>query len=360
LQQDGQKKGASPEECNDLTGILPEELAGHFFGVGSLGEPDPEVPLEYIKKISLPYTYATTSLRNEDMIRQFASLVEDYEEQGDFILDINLHQYREITNDEEPLLMDKDHAHSLYLMMDGTNYPNFKTQQTAPATMCFSTRDTNGKQHVTQNMFHFFQRLMSRIARGQLDHLKKSCDRIILCQDDPGLGHVIDSVSKGLVPNLNIKEIIERTDSVFPDDVIPAFHYCDDWREVEVDGWYPLWESRPKIAHIDLVRDPPTLDQAQVEKVNGFLKGGGGLALGILPNVDDGYSSPLLETLETNLRECFMIMNDRGIDMELVRTNSMVSTQCGLSGASSDFCREIHETSHEFRNIFFLVLDGIQ
>ncbi|MFW9981643.1 MAG: hypothetical protein ACFFE3_06990, partial [Candidatus Thorarchaeota archaeon] len=333
--------------------MISEKLAGHFFGVGSLGEPNPSVPIDYVKKLILPYSYAITSLRDEDMIRQFAALVEDYEEKGDFILDIDLQTYREITSEDEPLLLDKDHGHSLYLMMDGTRYSYFKTQQTAPATMCFSTRDVGGKQHITKKMFHFYQRLMMRVAEGITNHLRKSCDKIILCQDDPGLGFVIDMIRRDQVPRLTVEEIIDKTDRIYPENVIPAFHYCDDWRQVEVDGWYPLWESPLKIIHIDLVRYSPELDQTQSEKMNEFLKRGGGFALGVLPNVDDGYSAPVLETLESNLRNCLILLSESGVDMDRIRTNSMLSTQCGLSGASPTLCREIHEKSSQFHDIFF-------
>jgi hypothetical protein len=147
---------------------------------------------------------------------------------------------------------------------------------------------------------------------------------------------------------------------VFPKRVIPAFHYCDDWRGIEVDGWYPLWESRPKIAHIDLVRYPPKLESTQIEKVNEFLRSGGGLALGVLPNVDDGYSNPVLETLEANLRDSLRNMSESGIDMELISTNTMISTQCGLSGASPELCKDIHEKSSQFQDIFFSILKEVQ
>ncbi len=294
------------------------------------------------------------------MIRQFAALVDDYEEQGDFILDIDLLTYHEITSDDQPLILNKEHGHSLYLMMDGTMYRNFKTQQTAPATMCFSTRDIGGKQHITKKMFHFFQRLMTRIAAGQVDHLSKSCENIILCQDDPGLGYVIEMIGRNQVPGLSVREVIERTDRIFPEGVIPAFHYCDDWRQVKVDEWYPLWESRTKIAHIDLIRYPPELNHKQSEKVNAFLKRGGGLILGILPNVDDGYSEPLLKTLETNLERSFKQFYQSDVDIEKLRDSSMISTQCGLYGASPALCRKIHENSLQFQNIFYRILDRIQ
>ena len=339
------------------TNLLPKELAGQFFGVGSLGEPNPSIPVEYVKKLTVPYTYSITALREEDMIRQFAVLAEGFEEEGDFILDVDIHTYREMISDDEPLMVNKEHGHSFYLMMDGTKYHFFKTQQTAPATMCFTIRDSRGKQHVTQNMFHFFQRLMARLAIGQVEHLRKFCDNLILCQDDPSLGFVFEMINQGQVPGLTLKELIQKTDGIYPEGVIPAFHYCDDWRLLGFDGWYPLWESKPKLAHIDVVRYPPEVNQEQAEKMNEFMKHGGGFALGALPNVDDSYTKSILETLETNLTQSFQLLKESGVDMNLVEKNTMVSTQCGLSGASPELSRKIHEESSKFHDIFLQTLE---
>ncbi|MHA3964773.1 MAG: hypothetical protein AM325_014680 [Candidatus Thorarchaeota archaeon SMTZ1-45] len=341
-----------------MTKLLPEDLVGHFFGVGSLGETDPSVPQEYIKALKLPYTYSITALPEEDMIRQFAVLVDEFEEEGTFTLDVDFNTYREITTNDEPLMLDKEHGHSFYLMMDGRSYPFLKTQQTAPATMCFSIRDSNGKQLLTLGMFHFFQRLMTRIAKGQVNHLQDSCKTIIFCQDDPGLGHVLSMISQGLNIGLSPREIIQKTDSIYPSSVIPAFHYCDDWRQLEFDGWYPLWDSKPKLTHIDVVRYPPEVNQDQVEKINSFLKRGGGFALGALPNVDDSYSRPIIETLQINLSQSMRLFSENGVDLDLVKRNTMVSTQCGLSGASPGLSRRIHNESSKFQEIFFLTLEG--
>ncbi|MHA1634754.1 MAG: hypothetical protein ACTSUZ_09380 [Candidatus Thorarchaeota archaeon] len=332
--------------------MLPKQLAGHFFGVGSLGEPDASVPSEYISKLALPYVYQMTASRDEDMIRQFAAVIDEFEEDGDFILNVDIHTYREITSEDDALLPEEVNLGALYSLMNGTRYPFFKTQQTAPATMCFSIRDSNGQQLVNQSMFHFFERLMSRIAQGQVKHLREHCKTIIFCQDDPGLGFVKNMIETGKVTDLTLKQVIEKTDGIYPANVIPAFHFCDDWRAIESDGWYPLWESKPKLAHIDVVRYPPELDSEQADKVNLFLQNGGGFALGALPNVDDGFSQAILDTLHANLKSTFDAFVKSGVDLQLIGRNSMVSTQCGLSGASPKLTREIHELSSEFPAIF--------
>ena len=332
--------------------MLPEQLAGHFFGVGSLGESDSKFPKEYIPKLKIPYVYQMTASRDEDMIRQFAAIIDEFEEDGDFILDVDIHTYREITSEDDALLPEEVNLGALYTLMDGTNYPFFKTQQTAPSTMCFSIRDSDGNQLVNRSMFHFFERLMARIAQGQIKHLKDHCDTIIFCQDDPGLGFVKNMIETGKVTDLTFEQVVEKTDGIYPDDVIPAFHFCDDWRGVKAEDWYPLWESKPKLAHIDVVRYPPELDSEQAEKVNKFMQNGGGFALGALPNVDDGFSQSVVDTLQTNLKDIFQAFVNSGVDIELVGRNSMVSTQCGLSGASPELTREIHDFSSEFPAIF--------
>lgn len=325
--------------------------------MGSLGETDPSKPLEYVQKLKLPYTYSITSLPEEDMIRQFAVLIDDFEQDGAFTLDVDIHKYREMIDNNESLMMDIDHGHSYYLMMDGTSYPFFKTQQTAPTTMCFSIRDRNGKQLLTRGMFHFFKSLMTRIAIGQERHLRDSCEVLIFCQDDPGLGHVSDLIRQGLNIGLSLREIIRKTDGIYPSCVIPAYHFCDDWRRLEFDGWYPLWDSRPKLIHIDIVRYPPEVDQEQAEKLNSFMKRGGALALGALPNVDGSYSKPILETLKINLSQSTRLFNDSGVDLDLIKRNAMVSTQCGLSGASPELSRRIHDESSKFQQLFFEILE---
>jgi len=300
----------------------------------------------------VPYVYQLTASRDEDMIRQFAAAIDEFERDGDFILDVDIHTYREITSNDDDILPAEVNLHALFLLMDGTHFPFLKTQQTAPATMCFSIRDSEGTQLVNRSMFHFFERLMARTAQGQFNYLKDHCDTIIFCQDDPGLGFVNSMIDSGKITDLTLEQIIERTDGIYPEGAIPSYHFCDDWRNLKKNDWYPMWESKPKLAHIDVVRYPPNIDSMQAEKINTFLKNGGGFALGVLPNVDDGFSQPILDTLRANLKVVNNAFENSGVDLELVKQNSMISTQCGLSGASPKLTRDIHELSEEFSTVY--------
>ena len=121
---------------------------------------------------------------------------------------------------------------------------------------------------------------------------------------------------------------------------------------MKVGDWHVLWESAPKILHIDVLSFPPRLDATQAEDINAFLERGGGFALGVLPNTDEGYSKPVMETLEDNLENCLQAFLDSGISIDLLGERSMISTQCGLSRASVGTSREIHETSNLFARVF--------
>jgi hypothetical protein len=200
---------------------------------------------------------------------------------------------------------------------------------------------------------------MSRIALGQMKYLEKFCKAIILCQDDPGLGFVRNMIETRQVTDISLEQIVKKTDDIYPLGVIPAYHYCDDWRELKSEEWYILWESKPKLAHIDLVRYPPDITSEQAEKMNEFMKKGGGLALGVLPNIDDAYSSPVLETLSQNLTSALTKLIHNGVDINYIRRNTMISTQCGLSGASIHLTREIHEQSNHFKEKFLDILERI-
>ncbi len=337
--------------------MLPKDLIGEFFGVGSIGEDNPQDPLQYIKELRVPYVFQVTSLSNEDMIRQFGYLVDGFEEDGDFILDIDIHDYREITTESSPLTPDMDHSHSLHLLVDGTSYNYFKTQQTAPNTMCYSTRGSDGKQHLTKAMFHLYSSLMTRIAQGQIDHLQAHCKNIIFCQDDPSLGLVIQKLNQDDCFDLSLAEILRSTERIYPSDTIPAYHYCDDWRELTINGKHLLWDADVKIAHIDLVSYPPEIDNEQAERLNKFIERGGALAVGVLPNVDDSYTTSVLSTLEHNLSQVTKTFQESGVSIDLLSENSMVSTQCGLSRASTKLTREIHKMSHEFSTIFKRIME---
>ncbi|MGY5854101.1 MAG: hypothetical protein RTU92_11080 [Candidatus Thorarchaeota archaeon] len=332
--------------------LLSDELVGAFFGVGSVGEKNPTTPLSYVKKLTIPYVYQVTDLPEEDMVRQFAYLIEGFEDEGDFIVDVDLYTFREITEEDIPLIPDIDHSHSLYHLVDGTQYQYLKTQQTAPISMCFTTRGSDGKQHLTQSMFHLFTSLMSRIAVGQVEHLSSHCDSIIFCQDDPALGLVIEMLNQKKIPGLSLSRIMQATESVYPPNVIPAFHYCDDWRNLDIVGQHILWDGPPKLAHIDVVSYNPAIDSEQAEKLNSFLERGGGLALGVLPNVDAAYTEPARETLVERLHSTLGEFIKSGVSPDLLEQTSMISTQCGLSRASAKLTREIHESSSEFPTIF--------
>ncbi|TFF95299.1 hypothetical protein EU546_03530 [Candidatus Thorarchaeota archaeon] len=331
--------------------LVPQRLVGAFFGVGSVQAEDPAAPLHYITDLQLPYWYQLPSFGEEDMVRQFAYLIDGYEEEGDFILDVDMYTYREILEDDSPLLPDERHARGLHLLRSKGPFLDFKTQQTAPATMAFSIRGPDGGQLLSKSMVLFFSSLMKRIGMGQVEFLSKTCENLLLCQDDPALGHVIDMIQNNRV-SLDIREIRRLTEGVYPEGVIPAYHYCDDWRNLAISGEHLLWDTKPKLVHIDVLRYPPNLETGQSEAINQFIERGGGLALGVLPNNDDDFTGSVTDVLRGGLERTIGAFGKSGVSIELLQENAMISTQCGLSHLSSALTERLHIESHKFPTIF--------
>ncbi|MBS3794964.1 MAG: hypothetical protein KGY80_08705 [Candidatus Thorarchaeota archaeon] len=333
--------------------LLPEEMVGGFFGVGSVGETDPTVPVNYVQKLDVPYAYQIPALRKEDMIRQFGYLIDGFEEENeDFVLDLGLDTFRSVMSFDTPLIPDRKHFHSLYLLLENGSYPIFKTQQTAPATMCYSTRAPEGGQYVSKQMLQFYTSLMKRIAKGQKKHLERKCEEIILCQDDPALGFVLEMNRNDPSIGLSVSKIWKATESVFPNGIIPAYHYCHDWRSIGKDQQHPVFESAPLLFHIDLLSYPPSVGSKLAEMMNKFMDGGGGFALGIIPNTDDSLKDDLIPVVRRNLHSSIDKFAESGVDLNLLSRNAMISTVCGLSGASKELTRKIHHKSKEFPSLF--------
>ncbi len=331
--------------------LLPSELVGHFLGVGSLVETKINEAMEYVLNLRLPYTYQTPSIQEEDMIRQFAALLDNFEKEGTFIFDVDRDTFGDMIQETDSLIPQRSHYHTLYDIIKKGPFRYLKTQLTAPASMCYSIRDSSGNQQLTPQMFRFFSSLMSRVSKGYVEHFKNSVETLMVCLDDPAMGFVIDLIDNGKAPGLVPKQVMGVTDQILPEEIVPIYHYCYDWRILKSEGIHLLWESKPKIAHLDMVAYPPDIDSEQAELVNNFVEAGGAIALGVLPNTDGPYDVGVLKVFEESLLRTLRLLQKSGVDLSLLQSNAMVSTQCGLSGASPEVSREIHNGDTKYPGI---------
>ncbi|MFW9977299.1 MAG: hypothetical protein ACFFEJ_04340 [Candidatus Thorarchaeota archaeon] len=340
--------------------ILPPELQGQFLGVGSIKEDEENEALDYVLDLKLPYAYQKSMKPEEDMIRQFGASLEGFEDKGTFIYDVGYDDFQGVIDEDAGIIPNQKYFSSLHELLKKGSFRYLKTQLTAPATMCFSIRGEDGRQHLTPQMFRFFSRLMARVATGYVSFLERTVENLIICQDDPSFGFITEAIEVGNVSGLSARFIMKTTDEIYPKNVIPAYHYCYDWRVLAENGYHLIWQSKPKIAHLDMIAYPPELEANQAELVNSFLQSGGAIALGVIPNVDSAYSEPVLSYFEKALQRSISLMIKSGISIDLLESNTMVSTQCGLSGASPALSREIHQNSRKYPEIVDKIYMGFR
>jgi hypothetical protein len=214
--------------------------------------------------------------------------------------------------------------------------------------MAYNIRSPDGKKLVSGHLLPFFEALMTRIGKGVKQHLDNSADEIVLCLDDPSMAFILEDIRRGTLQEFGMKDLADSVDKTYHEDVIPAYHFCGDWRVAKLDQTYLLWDGIPKIIHIDMINYPPKISDQHAQKINHFLENGGALALGVIPNIDDGIKQSVLEDLRSNLQRSIDLFQRAGVDTDLLISECMISTQCGLSGASRSLTREIHQLSEEY------------
>jgi hypothetical protein len=200
---------------------------------------------------------------------------------------------------------------------------------------------------------------MERIGTGYLKHFEKNVQTLFVCLDDPAFGFVADLIETGKAPGLSARQIMKVTDRILSLFKVPIYHYCYDWRILESEGIHLLWNSAPKIAHLDMIAYPPDISSEQSELINRFLEQGGGIALGVLPNTDAGYNGSVIDVFKQSLTKTLKLLEKSGVDLNLLRYNMLVSTQCGLSGASPKLSREIHQGDTKYPEIVANTLDHL-
>ncbi len=340
--------------------ILPHELRGRFLGVGSVVEEWEGEASEYIPKISLPYAYQRPARPEEDMIRQFGSVLTGFEEKGTFVFETGFDEYQNMIRGEEDILPAEQYFESLYKLPKHGPFKYLKTQVTSPATMCYSIRGEDGRQHLTPQMFRFFSSLISRIMKGFVAHFAESVETLMVCQDDPAFGFVKDMIESENAPGLSAHQVMRVIDRIFPSEVIPAYHYCYDWRVLMDKGRHLIWQSKPKVVHIDTINYPPEIDAGQGELINKFLQAGGGIALGVIANVDSAFTELVISYYEKSLKKTISLFVRAGVNIDLLKENTMVSTQCGLSGATPNLSRQIHSHDQTYSEILEQIYNSFQ
>ena len=234
----------------------------------------------------------------------------------------------------------------------------FKLQTTGPITFGFSIKDSNGrtifydKQYREVIIKHLVMKSIWQV-KNLLTYLRADKNlKIILFYDEPYLavyGSAFASVSKQeLVDCLN--ETINETKSLISQiannsvDFEIGVHCC-----ANTD-----WSILTDVEKLDII----SFDAYEYfenfslysSEIKNFLKNGGTIAWGIVPNNEKIYSNPEVKILEKLNYEIDILIN-KGVEKSLLTNNLIITPQCGLGNTTEEVALKVLKICSSLGNI---------
>jgi methionine synthase II (cobalamin-independent) len=197
-----------------------------------------------------------------------------------------------------------------------------KGQITGPISLGFQITDTNDKPVIYNEAYaEIMRKNLNLMARWQERELRKKCSQTIMFVDEPYLsmiGTPFASVKhEDVVAWIN--EVLQGLEGK------KGIHCCAN------TDWPLVMSTEIDLLSFDAYDYGYTIS-LYPEEVDRFLKRGGCLAWGMIPNSEEGLSKMSVPALVENAERLFRSLVDKGVDLDLILANSIITPQCGLSG----------------------------
>ena len=228
----------------------------------------------------------------------------------------------------EPFSISYEFAPGLYEMLElceGSNARFIKGQSVGPITFAASINDEEGRAIINDTeLMDVYTKGIAIKGLWQVKKLKESGKLPVIFFDEPYLssvGSAFSTVSRDQVVNA-LKEVVEYIKE--RENVLIGIHCCGntDWSMIiEVGPDIINFDAFNYIEHFFLYKD----------MILNFIRGGGVLAWGIVPTTDADFEhGGEEESLFLKLKDAILEMNKWGLDLELIRKNSLLTPSCGM------------------------------
>lgn len=211
------------------------------------------------------------------------------------------------------------------LAREGKRRSFLKLQVTGPLSFALTVNDEKGKPIFYHPEFRDVAvKGLGLKAVWLADKFKPYADEIIIFFDEPGLSAYGSSALLGV----SKADVIECLDEVFSmareKDAIPGIHCCGN------TDWGLLMETSASIINFDAVDYMETLP-IYARNLNEFLKRGGVLAWGAVPNTEKAEHETAGDVIR-RVRAGMDLLEKAGIDRTLLTRKVVLTPSCGCAG----------------------------
>lgn len=228
-----------------------------------------------------------------------------------------------------------------YLQQAGTDKIKFvKGQIAGPLTCGLELKDQEGRlSYYQEELRDVIVRTLALNARSQAALLSQFGSPAIIFVDEPAISRYGTRYHLAMSKEMILGDMNAICRAVRSENALVGVHCC------EAIDWSLLFETEMQILSLDAYRFGDSLISYSTD-IGGFTQGGGVIAWGIVPTLDD----PFQETPETLLERLQALVSKlarQGVDPEILRQQSMITPACGTGLLSVEETERIYELTSQ-------------
>ncbi len=220
-----------------------------------------------------------------------------------------------------------DYAAGLHWLLNkkGLSFPSVKGQITGPISWCLSVNDSDGKSILYDEVLSdAAARMLALSARWQEKELERMSNNTLIFLDEPalsGYGSVFLNLSREKIIDL-IRESLGKLQG------LKGIHCCGN------TDWSLIVESGADIISLDAYNYGKTV-AIYPQELSKFVRNGGAIAWGIVPNNEPELSIESPASLKDRLVETIGELASLGnVSFRCLISASLITPSCSLSGLS--------------------------
>jgi methionine synthase II (cobalamin-independent) len=282
-------------------------------------------------KINVPaWPQLTARGFGESMYMQTGAHLPGLHAEGDRpVVDLNAYDPTEaytaiVSDDADYFSYPKDICSGFYEFIgrDLSGFAAVKGQVTGPISEGLQIISSEGRPVIYDESYgEIVRKTVNMSAKWQARALSRKNDKVILFFDEPSLS-MLGTPFTSISDDQAKQWINESLDGV---DCFRAVHCCGN------TNWSLLLGTNIDILSIDAYQYGQNL-LMYPDELASFLRKGGNIAWGIVPNGDETVQSENVATLVDRMEEIFAGIESKGIDRRKAALHSILTPQCGLGG----------------------------
>jgi hypothetical protein len=228
-----------------------------------------------------------------------------------------------------------------YLKQADTDKIRFvKGQIAGPLTCGLELKDQEGRfSYYHEELRDVIVRTLALNARSQAALLSQFGRPAIIFVDEPAISRYGTRYHLAMSKEMILGDMNAICRSVRSKNALVGVHCC------QAIDWSILFETEMQILSLDAYRFGDSLISYSAH-IGGFTQGGGVIAWGIVPTLDDPFEETP-ETLFERLQTLVSKLAHQGVDPEILRKQSMITPACGTGLLSVEKTERIYELTSQ-------------